>query len=302
MRRPFRRRARSRIAIDTLGEMMTDDAGRLLVLGGHGRSGSRDDRPGRAAYRDYANNDGWYDDTSDGPVMARLVMYSEQVQQNRFVDVEYPAWVDRRLSALRAADARHGDHGRGGATTLRSASFAGDTALYGRLDSFDNPDRVDPSDETALRLWKAGRLTWNTIGQALVLPRHLADPLSARPVSLPDRHPRPVELSARPAAARHLRSLQAGGDAAAPRDARRTRRGPGRAAGRPRRRAKARPWSRRRPGGPRTSGRTRTRRGGGSKTLIGRCAISCSTSCACRARRTSSGWSIGSAAASTTCR
>jgi hypothetical protein len=34
--------------------------------------GQREVRPGRAAYRDYANNDGWYDDTSDGPVMARL--------------------------------------------------------------------------------------------------------------------------------------------------------------------------------------------------------------------------------------
>ena len=32
--------------IDTLGEMMTDDSGRLLVLGGHGRSGSEKTGPG----------------------------------------------------------------------------------------------------------------------------------------------------------------------------------------------------------------------------------------------------------------
>ena len=36
--------------IDTLGEMMMDDTGRLLVLGGHGRSGIGEERAGRAAY------------------------------------------------------------------------------------------------------------------------------------------------------------------------------------------------------------------------------------------------------------
>ena len=67
--------------IDTLGEMMTDDAGRLLVLGGYGRSGSELTGPGEPHIEDYANNDGWYDDTADGPVMARLVMFSDQVQR-----------------------------------------------------------------------------------------------------------------------------------------------------------------------------------------------------------------------------
>lgn len=51
--------------IDTLGELRTDEDGRLLVLGGLGHSGS--DRP-TPAIAQYANNDGWWDDTSDGPV------------------------------------------------------------------------------------------------------------------------------------------------------------------------------------------------------------------------------------------
>jgi len=51
-----------------LGEMRTDDDGRLLVLGGFGKSGS----PGRKALPNYANNNGWYDDVSDGPVTARI--------------------------------------------------------------------------------------------------------------------------------------------------------------------------------------------------------------------------------------
>src|SRR5947208_4234379 len=79
--------------INTLGEMMMDDEGRLLVLGGHGRSGSEKTGPGEPHITEYANNDGWFDDTSDGPVMARLVMFSENVQHVRYVDAESPAWV-----------------------------------------------------------------------------------------------------------------------------------------------------------------------------------------------------------------
>lgn len=56
-------------AIDTLGELRTDPNGRLLVLGGYGVSGS--DEP-QAAITDYANNDHWWDDTSDGPVGALI--------------------------------------------------------------------------------------------------------------------------------------------------------------------------------------------------------------------------------------
>ncbi|MCD4506803.1 LodA/GoxA family CTQ-dependent oxidase [Chromobacterium piscinae] len=54
-------------SIDTLGELRTDQDGRLLVLGGYGVSGSADPD---ATITDYANNDGWWDDTSDGPVSA----------------------------------------------------------------------------------------------------------------------------------------------------------------------------------------------------------------------------------------
>lgn len=55
--------------IETLGEIRTDDQGRLLVLGGYGLSGS-DRKPKLPAY---ANNDHWWDDTSDGPVFASII-------------------------------------------------------------------------------------------------------------------------------------------------------------------------------------------------------------------------------------
>jgi hypothetical protein len=53
-----------------LGEIMTNAEGRLWVLGGHGKSGS----PCRVPITDYANNDGWYDDTSDGSVDAQVTL------------------------------------------------------------------------------------------------------------------------------------------------------------------------------------------------------------------------------------
>lgn len=52
-----------------LGELRTDQAGRLIVLGGRGRSFSPLGKP----LETFGNNDGWCDDTSDGPVRATVV-------------------------------------------------------------------------------------------------------------------------------------------------------------------------------------------------------------------------------------
>ena len=65
-----------------LGELRTDEAGRLLVLGGRGRSFS----PTLLPLRTFANNDGWCDDVSDGPVRATVRL------GGRMLDAE-PAWV-----------------------------------------------------------------------------------------------------------------------------------------------------------------------------------------------------------------
>lgn len=65
-----------------LGETFTDQDGRLIVLGGHGVSASFDDS--RAIT--FANNEGWYDDTSDGSVNAEVIYEGQPL----LVD---PAWV-----------------------------------------------------------------------------------------------------------------------------------------------------------------------------------------------------------------
>jgi hypothetical protein len=65
-----------------LGEIFTDEAGRLLVLGGRGKAASCD----KAWAITFANNEGWYDDISDGPVTAEVTLNGTKL------DV-LPAWV-----------------------------------------------------------------------------------------------------------------------------------------------------------------------------------------------------------------
>ena len=67
-----------------LGEMRTDGDGRLLVLGGFGHSSS----PKNTKLTEFANNDGWHDDVSDGPVTA-LVRLKGAVKALKAA----PAWV-----------------------------------------------------------------------------------------------------------------------------------------------------------------------------------------------------------------
>ena len=51
-----------------LGDLITDDQGRLIVLGGHGVSKSVPPSP----LTNFANNANWHDDVSDGPVNATV--------------------------------------------------------------------------------------------------------------------------------------------------------------------------------------------------------------------------------------
>ena len=70
----------------TLGEVLirADDEGCLVVLGGSGEAHSWETPP--AVLGDYANNDGWYDTTSDGPVSAAVKLAGEPLPV-------LPAWV-----------------------------------------------------------------------------------------------------------------------------------------------------------------------------------------------------------------
>jgi hypothetical protein len=71
-----------------LGEILTDEAGRLIFLGGLGKAGSPNGSPlyDPKDMDSYNNADNWYDDTSDGPVTAKVCVDGAQL------DAE-PAWV-----------------------------------------------------------------------------------------------------------------------------------------------------------------------------------------------------------------
>ncbi len=62
-----------------LGELRTDDDGRLLFLGGHGKSESPSGSPIFTDPDTFINADGWYDDISDGPVTADVSIDGRQI-------------------------------------------------------------------------------------------------------------------------------------------------------------------------------------------------------------------------------
>jgi hypothetical protein len=71
-----------------LGEIRTDENGRLLVLGGHGKSGSPSGAPiyTPSDPGSFNNADDWYDDMSDGPVSAKVVFQGIELPVK-------PSWV-----------------------------------------------------------------------------------------------------------------------------------------------------------------------------------------------------------------
>ena len=74
--------------IDTLGHLETDSQGRLIMVGGYGRACAVKKFPdSHVPLTSDVDNDGWYDDTSDGPVTATLVF-----KGGKKVDV-VGAWV-----------------------------------------------------------------------------------------------------------------------------------------------------------------------------------------------------------------
>ncbi len=61
--------------IDSLGDTLTDDAGRLIVLGGFGKSG------GDTSITSFAGANSWHDDISDGPVVCTVKFQTGAVSE-----------------------------------------------------------------------------------------------------------------------------------------------------------------------------------------------------------------------------
>jgi hypothetical protein len=76
------KKVRQRVDNIELATLRTDDAGRLVVVGGPGIAGS----PANTKLERFSDNDGWYDSVSDGPVSATLRIGKTAHQV-------IPAWV-----------------------------------------------------------------------------------------------------------------------------------------------------------------------------------------------------------------
>jgi hypothetical protein len=92
-------------AIDTLGGLLTDAKGRLLVLGGYGRAVGWKIN-GLAPIDDDVNNNQWFDDTSDGPVSA-TVFFDDDSQaevQCAWVTTTDPSYAPQILNIVSCWD------------------------------------------------------------------------------------------------------------------------------------------------------------------------------------------------------
>lgn len=89
--------------IDTLGELRTDAQGRLLVLGGYGRACALEPHGGQPdPLGDDVDNDGWFDDTSDGPVTAVIVFNDNTTTQaaGAWVIATDPGYAPQTLNVV----------------------------------------------------------------------------------------------------------------------------------------------------------------------------------------------------------
>ncbi|MBC7777508.1 MAG: hypothetical protein H7246_18895 [Phycisphaerae bacterium] len=141
-------------SIDTLGDInCIEENGnfRLIVRGGHGNSGSYKSGPQDPKINNYANNDGWFDDTSDGPVTAKLLFLDETDDQIRFQVVQdaawvitgYPAYAPQIVGMITLNDTLY---------DLYVQQFAYDTYLYGKRDQFDSNVKINTPEQ--LQLWR----------------------------------------------------------------------------------------------------------------------------------------------------
>lgn len=107
-----------------LGELRTDDKGRLLFLGGYGKSNSPfPNNPPTT----YGNNEGWHDDTSDGPVSACVKVGGREIPvESAWVVTAPPNYAPDVISVLTMYDVMVDTYQGQWLTPKARPSFTGD--------------------------------------------------------------------------------------------------------------------------------------------------------------------------------
>lgn len=147
--------------IDTLGELRTDDKGRLVVLGGYGLAGAWFD-PINAKYYTldaYVDNDGWFDDMSDGPVSAVLVFEdgtTHEVDAGAWVVCTDPSYAPQTLNVVPLWEDMYN-------SWVREPEFNLCPDLYDVKNQKYNPNYCPSFDEQVCPFFTAAALqVWNT--------------------------------------------------------------------------------------------------------------------------------------------
>jgi hypothetical protein len=155
----------SPFSIDTLGELRAikqDENLRLLVFGGYGRSGSYKTGFGQPVIQHYANNDGWFDDTSDGPVTAQVVIkvtkedgrdpnpstpptLAIRVDDPAWCIVGYPRFAPQLTDIITMDDLVY---------DVAVRYFGYNPYLFGMASGTGIPASPDPANPTSLRMWR----------------------------------------------------------------------------------------------------------------------------------------------------
>jgi L-lysine 6-oxidase len=135
--------------INTLGDVMTDADGRLLVLGGLGHAGGKEPITG------FGGADSWYDDVSDGPVNCRLRLRGGQtVELGAWVIVGSPKYSPELVNVVTLDDVMY-DVG------VRYLSMVPDLYDASRWPDGWNPDYVaDFDQDIAPIIYRPGSYIW----------------------------------------------------------------------------------------------------------------------------------------------
>lgn len=130
--------------ITTLGNALTDDSGRLIVLGGFGDSG------GDTSISSFAGADTWHDDISDGPVTCIIQFSDGSIQLHAWCIVGSPKFAPEVVNITSLADTAWD-------SAVRNLAAAPDLYSNGQF----NPDYVANFDsEIAPILSRPGAYRW----------------------------------------------------------------------------------------------------------------------------------------------
>jgi len=131
------------VPIDTLGDMLTDRDGRLLVVPGEGRTS------GAGAPPSFLGGDGWYDDIADGPVRCTVEFDAEETAElDAWCIVGPPKFAPQLVNSVTLDDVMY------------------DVAVR----HFTIPFAVDFSRDVAPILARPARLAWVMNQPAIVAP------------------------------------------------------------------------------------------------------------------------------------